>query len=67
MTIVNDDSSIVSEQSFQHIDDARGVIYDRRMFIIQATGGHGPVLALAILSQFDRQKVVSGAVLKACM
>ncbi len=38
MTIVNDDSSIFSEQSFQLIDDARGVIYNRRMFIIQATG-----------------------------
>ncbi len=37
MTIVNDDSSIVSEQSFQLVDDARGVIYDHRMFIIQAT------------------------------
>jgi hypothetical protein len=38
MTIVNDDYSVVSEQSFLLIDDARGVIYDRRMFIIQATG-----------------------------
>jgi hypothetical protein len=37
VTIVNDDSSIVSEQSFQLVDDARGVIYDRYMFIIQAT------------------------------
>jgi hypothetical protein len=37
MTIVNDDSNIVSEQSFQLIDDARGVIYDRRVFIILAT------------------------------
>ncbi len=37
MTIQNDDSSIVSEQSFKLIDDARGVIYDRSMFIIQAT------------------------------
>jgi len=38
MTIVNDDSSIVSEQTFDLIDDARGVIYDCHMFIIQATG-----------------------------
>ncbi len=38
MMIVNDDSSGVSEQSFYIIDDARGVIYDRHMFIIQATG-----------------------------
>jgi len=38
MTIVNDDSSIVSEQSLKLIDDAKGIIYDHRMFIIQATG-----------------------------
>ncbi len=38
MTIVNDDSSVVSEQSVYLIDDARGVIYDLRMFIIQANG-----------------------------
>jgi hypothetical protein len=37
MTIVNDNSSIFSEQSFKLIDDTRGVIYDRRMLIIQAT------------------------------
>ncbi len=37
MTIVNDDSSVVSEQSFKLIDDDRGVIYDGPMFIIQAT------------------------------
>ncbi len=37
MTIVNDDYSGVSEQSIQLIDDTRGVIYNRRMFIIQAT------------------------------
>ncbi len=41
MMIVNDDSSVVSEQSFELIDDARGVIYDRHMFIIQATGANG--------------------------
>jgi len=37
VTIVNDDSSVISEQSFQLIDDARGVIYNCRTFIIQAT------------------------------
>ncbi len=35
MMIVNDDSSAVSVQSFELIDDARGLIYTRRMFIIQ--------------------------------
>jgi hypothetical protein len=38
MMIIIDDSSIGSEQSVWLIDDARGVIYDHRMFIIQATG-----------------------------
>jgi hypothetical protein len=38
MTIVNDDSSVVSEQSFYLIDNARGTIYNHRKFIIQATG-----------------------------
>jgi hypothetical protein len=34
MTIVNDDSSIVSEQSFKLIDNARGVIYYKNMTIV---------------------------------
>jgi len=38
MTIVNDDSSIVNKWSYKLIDAARGVIYDRHMFIVQATG-----------------------------
>ncbi len=36
--IVNDDSSGVIKWSFKLIDAARGVIYDRHMFILQATG-----------------------------
>jgi hypothetical protein len=43
ITIVNDDSSVVSKWMLQTvaslIDDARVVIYDRNMFIIDATGG----------------------------
>jgi hypothetical protein len=38
MMIMNDNSSVVGEQSFQLIDNTRCIIYDRRMFIIQATG-----------------------------
>ncbi len=37
MTIVNDDSSIIIKWSSKLIDDARGVIYDRYMFIVKAT------------------------------
>jgi hypothetical protein len=37
--IVNDDSSIINEWRVSLTDDTRVVIYDRNMFIIQATGG----------------------------
>ncbi len=36
MTIVNGESSIVIKCSFKLIDNTRGVIYDRHVFIIQA-------------------------------
>ncbi len=39
MTIVNDDSSVIIKWSSKLIDAARGIIYDRHMFIVQATGG----------------------------
>ncbi len=39
MTIVKYDSSVVSKWSFKLIDDTSVIIYDRNMFIIQATGG----------------------------
>ncbi len=39
VTIVNDTSSGVIKWSFKLIDIAIGVIYDRHVFIIQATGG----------------------------
>ncbi len=38
ITIVNYDSSIVSKFEASLTDDARVVIYDRHMFIVQATG-----------------------------
>ncbi len=40
MTIVNDDSRVVNklEASLTDDADARVVIYDRHMFIVQATG-----------------------------
>ncbi len=36
--IVNDDSSIISKLETSLIEHARVVIYDRHMFIVQATG-----------------------------
>ncbi len=37
MTIVNDDSRVVNKLEASLTDDTRGVIYDRHMFIEQAT------------------------------
>jgi hypothetical protein len=37
VTIVNDDSSIVSKWSIKLIDDPSVIIYDRHRFLIQAT------------------------------
>ncbi len=39
MTIINDDdSSVVNKLGASHTEDARVVIYNRHMFIVQATG-----------------------------
>jgi hypothetical protein len=38
MTIVNDDARIVNKLDASLTDDTRVIIYDRQMFIIQATG-----------------------------
>ncbi len=37
--IVNDDSGIVKKFEASLTDDARVIIYNRNMFIVQATGG----------------------------
>jgi hypothetical protein len=38
ITIVNDDSSIINKLETSLIDNARVIIYNRHMFIVQATG-----------------------------
>jgi hypothetical protein len=38
ITIVNDDSSVINKLETSPIDNARVVIYDHHMFIVQATG-----------------------------
>ncbi len=38
MTIVNDDSRVINKLEASLTDDARVIIYDHHMFIIQATG-----------------------------
>jgi hypothetical protein len=40
MTMVNDNSRVVNKLEASLIDDARVIIYDRHMFIVQATGGY---------------------------
>jgi hypothetical protein len=37
VTIINDDSGIVSKCGFKLIDDARVIIYNRSVFIIQTS------------------------------
>ncbi len=38
VTIVNDDARIINKLDASHTDDARVVIYNLHMFIVQATG-----------------------------
>ena len=38
MTILNDDARIINKHDASLTDDPRVVIYDRHMFIVQATG-----------------------------
>ncbi len=45
ITIVNDDSRVVNKLETSLTDDARVIIYDRHMLIVQATGYHKPNLA----------------------
>jgi len=39
MTIVNDDSRVITKLETSLTDDARVVIHDHHMFIVHATGG----------------------------
>jgi hypothetical protein len=40
MTIVNDDSRVISKLEVSLTDNARVVIYNHHMFIVQATGAN---------------------------
>ncbi len=42
MTIVNDDTRIVNKLDASLTDDSRVIIYDRQMFIVQATDYNFP-------------------------
>ncbi len=41
MMIINDDARIVNKLDASLTSDARVIIYDRHMFIVQATDGRG--------------------------
>ncbi len=56
MTIVNDDSRIVDKLEASLTDDARVVIYNRHMFIVQATGAN--VIKLFNVVIYSHLKVI---------
>ncbi len=43
MTIINDNSRVIPKLETSLTDNARVIIYDRHMFIVQATGKWGTV------------------------
>ncbi len=56
MAIVNDDSRVVNKLEDSLTDDARVIIYDRHMFIVQATGANWPPYLPSLL--VSKQKVL---------
>ncbi len=55
ITIINDDSSIVNKFEASLTGDARVIIYDRHMFIVQATGHTGHRQAFTALPKVWKQ------------
>ncbi len=54
MMIVNDDSRVVNKLETSLTDDARVIIYDHHMFIVQATGHcHILLTHISIKTQID--------------
>ena len=53
MMIVNDDSRVVNKLEASLTDNARVIIYDHHMFIVQATG---PDSGYLVLEESRRQK-----------
>jgi hypothetical protein len=60
MTIVNDDSRVINKLEASLTDDARVIIYDHQMFIVQATDlilyGLFVMDLLNLFSKLDRFK-----------
>jgi hypothetical protein len=53
ITIVNDDSCIITKLETSLIDDATVIIYNCHMFIAQATGGRSYNLYLNVVHFFN--------------
>jgi hypothetical protein len=53
MTIVNDDSRVINKLEASLTDDARVIIYDRHMFIVQATEACTIKLFMAVIQRFS--------------
>jgi hypothetical protein len=49
MTILNDDSRVINKLEASLTDDTRVVIYNRHMFIVQATEAYSRVEPLRLL------------------
>jgi len=58
MTIINDDSGVVNKLEASLTDDARVVIYDRHMFIVQVSDLTAP-RSLLLFVNYDRKKFYS--------
>ncbi len=48
MTIINDDSRVITKLETSLTDNTRVIIYDHHVFIIQATGGENSILYLNV-------------------
>jgi hypothetical protein len=63
MRVINDDSSVIIKWSFKLIDTARGVIYNRHMFIVQATDLwpsviHNGLFSFIIVAQWQKAQLI---------
>jgi hypothetical protein len=54
MTIINDDSRVINKLEASLTDNARVVIYNRHMFIVQATGIQKTDLSIALINGFEK-------------
>jgi hypothetical protein len=64
MTIVNDDTRVTNKLEVSLTDDARVVIYDHHIFIVQATGVFVLTCLLCLVEQvrFEENLICSGKI-----